>query len=169
MRESNYGVWKIWNHAARLSELVPLKKSMIVRNLKHPGFDASMPRFLNPSQIPLKDIPKTFDSRTVWKKILCKKGKSFETKKSMGTGYLPISLHVSGLGFGHKSFGTNILHQTIWPFTPGKEWPAPQKNPLKLGCSMAAKCSISSCTWRLRTPGWENMRKWWCWPWSNCH
>ena len=101
--------------------------------------------------------------------FLCKKGKSFE---KMVDGYRVSSNFFTCIGLGfwsHTSFGTNILHQTIWPFTPGKEWPAPQKNPLKLGCSMAAKCSISSCTWRLRTPGektWEND---WCWPWSNRH
>ena len=89
---------------------------------------------------------------------LCKKGKNFE---KMVDGYRVSSNFFTciGLGFWSQIIWDKHFTSKLWPFTPGKGWPAPQKNPLKLGCSMAAKCSISSCTWRLRTPGektWEN-------------
>lgn len=83
--------------------------------------------------------------------FLCKKGEEFRTN----------FFTCIGLGFWSQIIWNKHFTSKLWPFTPGKEWPgaAPQKIPLKLGCSMAAKCSISSCTWRLRTPGektWEN-------------
>lgn len=87
----------------------------------------------------IADTPERYP-KNIWlanslkKKSFAKRGR-VSKKWSMGTGYLPISLHVSGLGFGHKSFGTNILHQNFDHLPQVK---SDQQAPQKIHWSLAA-------------------------------